>query len=95
MRGMERQLVQFSVSVIAGLPRIVARFSRDASGLHTERFDRDAGRWVADSAVFGYAFGFDDWAEPATKERAAEVLAGWGFGPSLVDAPVTVEAATK
>ncbi len=34
-----------------------------------------------DSSIAGYDIGFDDWAEAATKERAEEILAGWGFAP--------------
>lgn len=75
-------------------PRVLARFTRNERGLYMERFDRRVGRWVPDSSVAGFDIGFDDWAEAATKERAEEILACWGFASALVDAPVVEPATT-
>lgn len=95
MKGMSREPVEFYVSTQGWeQPEVVARFTHDERGLHVERFDRLAGRWVLDSTVFGFSVGLDDWAEPASQEQAARIIAGWGFDPALVDAPVTATATT-
>lgn len=95
MDAMSWDPVEFYVSTQGWeQPEVVARFTRDERGLHIERFDRLAGRWVPDSSVFGYSVGFDDWAERSSREEAAGIIAGWGFDPALVDAPVTVTAVT-
>ena len=95
MNTMNREPVEFYVSNIGGPePRVVARFTHDERGLHIERFDRLVGRWVPDSSVAGYSLGFDDWAERSSRDEAAGIIAGWGFDPALVDAPVTVTATT-
>lgn len=89
-----REPVEFYVSDLGqGEPRVLARFTHER-GLHIERFDRLAGCWAPDSSVAGYSLGFDDWAERSSREEVAGIIADWGFDPALVDAPVTVTAAT-
>lgn len=93
MKIMGHQPVELFVSYLGGAdPRILARFTRNEQGLHIERLDRAEGRWVPDSALAGYDLGLDDWAQPASKEQAVEIIVAWGFAATLVDAPVTVVA---
>jgi hypothetical protein len=67
---------------------VLARFIRDQSGLHDERFDRRAGRWVPDSRVAGFLTGHDDWAERIDRSEAERILRSWGVEPSVLDAPL-------
>lgn len=86
--------VVFCTSTLGGPePRVLARFITDDHGLHAERFERQAGRWLHDARVAGYLTGHDDWAERITESAARRIITSWGFKPSLLAAPVT-EAAT-
>ncbi|MEX2294617.1 MAG: hypothetical protein WD691_12575 [Acidimicrobiales bacterium] len=86
--------VVFCASSLGGPePRVLARFISDERGLHTERFDRQAGHWVHDGRVAGFLTGQDDWAERITEGEAQRIMTSWGLSPALLSAPVT-EAAT-
>ncbi len=87
--------VVFCASNIGGPePRVLARFIRDDAGLHDERFDRHAGRWIPDSSVAGFLTGHDDWAERIDRPEAERILRSWGVDPSLLDAPLAEVAKT-
>lgn len=85
----------FCASSLGGSePRVLARFVTDKHGLHTERFDRRAGRWIRDTRVAGYLSGSDDWAERIDPEAAGRLLESWGYGAALLDAPAAEVAST-
>ena len=83
----------FCASNIGGPePRILARFVTDDRGLHVERFDRQAGRWVQDSSVAGFLTGHDDWAVRVAREQAEQIVTAWGVSTAVLDAPVVAPA---
>jgi hypothetical protein len=85
--------VVFCTSSLGGRePRVLARFVSDETGLHAERFDQTVGRWVSDSRVAAFLTGQDDWSERISDDRARQIVASWGFSPTILMSPVTEAA---
>jgi len=87
--------VVFCASSLGGPePRVLARFVTDNRGLHAERFDQRAGRWIQDPRVSGFLTGQDDWAERIAPAAARQLIESWGYDAEILMAPVAEVAST-